>query len=77
MTTHGRERRADRMVDLLQGGDDAEALFERWLSQGPPGVPQAPVPVEGDVAAPAPAEDDAKPAAWGRPGSWQPMRRPR
>ncbi|MBZ8140820.1 hypothetical protein CLD22_13030 [Rubrivivax gelatinosus] len=87
MTTHGREPRADRMVDLMHGGDDAEALFERWLSQGPPSRPQAPVPVQGDAAAstPAPAQaetgdgaqGDAEPAAWGRPLAWQPMRRPR
>lgn len=67
MTTSGRVP-TDAMVDLMSGGDDAEALFEAWLAEGPPRQPLPPVRVESTP--PADAADplaDPGPAAWREP----------
>lgn len=80
MTTRGRVPN-DAMVDLMSGGDEAEALFEAWLAEGPPRKPLPPVQVEigppkPGAAPPAAADDDGKPgpASWRDPAAGQPRR---
>ncbi|MBK1688009.1 hypothetical protein [Rubrivivax gelatinosus] len=67
MTTSGRVP-TDAMVDLMSGGDEAEALFEAWLAEGPPRGPLPPVRVVNtppDDA--ADAVPDPGPAVWREP----------
>jgi len=81
MTTSGRVP-TDAMVDLMSGGDEAEALFEAWLAEGPPRGPLPPVRVEvrapGPDAGPPPSDADAEPgpASWCDPRCERPPRRP-
>lgn len=81
MTTKGRVP-SDAMVDLMSGGDDAEALFEAWLAEGPPRGPLPPVRVEigppRPAATPPPVDEGAEPgpASWRDPLAEGPPRRP-
>ncbi|BAL95619.1 hypothetical protein [Rubrivivax gelatinosus] len=80
MTTKGRVPN-DAMVDLMSGGEEAEALFEAWLAEGPPRQPLPPVQVvvgpPRPEAMPPPGDDEGKPgtASWRDPAA-QPPRRP-
>lgn len=74
-------------VDLMFGGDEAEALFESWLGDdagrpaGPPvRVADVPAPQPQPPQPPSPPEGEGGgdgPLAWRPPAPPAPLRRPR